>query len=190
MSAQDLWELPPDGQRHWLIEGALHTSALAGTDHGRHAMHLSIPLGAFIYRHGLGAVYAAETGFLLARDPDTVLAADLAFVRRDRVRPFGPKQPGYFPGHPDFAVEVVSPGDSAKEVADKVELWLAHKTHVVLTVVARRRHVTFHRPGAGPGQRQFQTLSEADQLTIDDLFPGWSMPVASLFAEMPSLTDV
>ena len=42
--------------------------------------------------HGLGTVVAAETGFLLASDPDTVRAPDVGFVRA--TRPLGPKHGG------------------------------------------------------------------------------------------------
>lgn len=189
MTAQDLWELPQDGQRHWLIAGELHTMTPSGANHGRHVMHLSIPLGSFVYHHDLGAVYAAETGFQLAREPDTVLGADLAFVRKDRVEPLVGRETSYFEGHPDLAVEVVSPNDTRREVADKVEVWLAHGTPVVLVIEPRQRQVTLHRPGAGSGQRERQSLAEADDLVIDDLLPGWSLPVASLFADRPALAE-
>jgi hypothetical protein len=44
-----------------------------------------VHLGAFVLDHDLGEILAAETGFLLARDPDTVRAADVAFVSKQRV---------------------------------------------------------------------------------------------------------
>jgi Uma2 family endonuclease len=189
MTAEDLWELPDDGQRHWLIEGTLCTLALHGDDHGRLAMHLSLPLAVIVVRRRLGAAYAAGTGFLLARDPDTVLSADLAFVRHERVRPFGAQPPGYFVGHPDLVAVVVSMNEPDGAAFDAVEMWLAHGTLVVLVADARQRQVTLHRPGAGPGQRERRTLAEIDDLVIDDLFPGWSLPVASLFAERPALPE-
>jgi len=59
----------------------------AGDDHGHYAMRLSSPLGAHIFDHELGELYAAETGFQLAADPDTVQGADLALAGRCRWRP-------------------------------------------------------------------------------------------------------
>ena len=47
----------------------------------------------------------AETGFTVERNPDTVLAPDIAFVRRSRIAKLGE---GYWEGAPDLAVEVVS----------------------------------------------------------------------------------
>ena len=187
MTAEELWQLPRDGRRHRLIAGELRTMSPASDDHGRYAMHLSIPLGYYVYLHRLGEVYAAETGFQLAHDPDTIQGPDLAFVRRERVRPFGPKKPAYFEGPPDLAVEVVSPNDTYTEVAETVQTWLDHGTRVVLVIDPRRRTVTLHHLAEEPGRTVVQTLGQADSLAIDDLFPGWSLPVAALFAEEPSL---
>ena len=100
--------------------------APAGDDHGRYAGVFAAVAGYHVLRHKLGAVYAAETGFLLAEKPDTVQAPDWAFVRRERVRPLagGRRRAGrsnYFPGHPDLAVEVPSLDDAPEQVADKVQ---------------------------------------------------------------------
>jgi Uma2 family endonuclease len=186
MTAEALAALPDDGRRYALIAGELRTMTPAGDDHGRYAMRLSIPLGAHIFDHELGELYAAETGFQLAADPDTVQGADLAFVRAARVRPFGPKKSTYHDGPPDLAVEVRSPGDTRKQVDAKIEVWLAHGTLVVVVMEATRRRVEIHRPGGGPGQRDKQVLAEGETLTLPDLFPGWSLPVAALFAPRPA----
>jgi Uma2 family endonuclease len=187
MTAEALRRLPRDGQRYWLLAGELRAMAPANDDHGRDTIHLTVPFGYHVLHHRLGAVYAAETGFRLARDPDTVLGADMAFVRRERVRPFGRKEPTYFEGPPDLVVEVISPGDRPKEVEEKVATWLNHATLVVLMIGARRRRVMLYRPGPEPGTRTEQVLTDAEVLTIPDLFPGWTLPVAVLFAEEPEV---
>ena len=82
-------------------------------------MRIGIVLGSYVRANDLGEVFAAETGFILRRDPDTVRAPDAAFVDRERL-PAGELPPGYLEMVPDLAVEVVSPGDSAREVLEKV----------------------------------------------------------------------
>ena len=53
-------------------------------------------------------MYAAETGFKLSTEPDTVRAPDVAFVSRERAEAVGEVE-GYWTGAPDLAVEVISP---------------------------------------------------------------------------------
>lgn len=57
--------------------------------HGRITMRLAASLAHYVAERNLGEMYAAETGFLLAHNPDTVLAPDVAFVRGDRVETIG-----------------------------------------------------------------------------------------------------
>ncbi|MCC6626039.1 MAG: Uma2 family endonuclease [Chloroflexi bacterium] len=124
-----------------------------------------------------------------ASDPDTVLAGDLAFVERERVRRFAARQPGdrYFPGAPALVVETVSPTDRYSEVADKVQTWLAHGTKVVIVLDPWRRQVEVHQPTSAPTDVRVQTLTEADTLTVPTLFGDWSLPVAAFFADEPAL---
>ena len=78
-----------EGRRYELVWGELRTMTQAGHPHGRVAMRIAWPLAQHGEERGLGTVYAAETGFLLAKDPDTVRAPDAAFVRRERVEATG-----------------------------------------------------------------------------------------------------
>jgi Uma2 family endonuclease len=181
MTADALWRLPKDGQRHRLVAGALRTMSPAGHAHGRIAMKLSIPLGQYVAEHDLGEVYAAETGFLLARDPDTVQAPDVAFVRRERVEAVHDEDGPWFPGPPDLAVEVVSPNDRYVEVDETVSLWLEAGCRMVVVVNPRRRTVAVHRSSS-----RVRQLTEADIIDGDDVVPGWALPVAALFAPRPA----
>ena len=58
-----------------------------------------------------------------AQNPDTVRAPDAAFVRQAAIDERGISK-GYWEGAPDLAVEVISPGDTYTEVAEKVDEWL------------------------------------------------------------------
>jgi Uma2 family endonuclease len=175
MTAEELLRLPDDGMRHELIQGELRTMAPAGDEHGWVTSNLHIPLGTYVKAHRLGRVYAAETGFRLERDPDTVRAPDVAFVRQERLE--AGALPGYRPGAPDFAVEVLSPSDRPGEVAEKVAAWLAHGTRMVLVVHPRSRTVRVHRPDA-----PVRVLAESDTIDGEDVVPGWQLPVREVFA--------
>ncbi len=177
MTAEELLRLPDDGQRHELVRGELRTMSPGGRRHGGVAMNFSTPLDQYVRARGLGRVYAAETGFKLAENPDTVRAPDVSFVRRERLAFLGDPD-HYAVGAPDLAVEVLSPNDRPTEVADKVATWLAYGTRLVWVVDPRRRSVGEHRPG-----QPERVLTEADVLDGADVVPGWRLPVGALFAE-------
>src|SRR5207247_2417345 len=94
-------------------------------------------------------VVSADTGFLLARDPDTVRAPDVAFISHLRAREVG-DVPSYFPGPPDLAVEVLSPSDRSGEVHGKVADYLAAGARLVWVVDPRTKRVLVHRSLLSP----------------------------------------
>jgi Uma2 family endonuclease len=174
VTAQELSTLPT-GSRYALVQGELRKMPPAGGEHGGIAMHVGASLYQSVTAQDLGRVYAAETGFLLATNPDTVLAPDAAFVRSERLAQIADAT-GFIPGAPDLAVEVISPSDTYTEVEEKVVLWLHHGTRMVVTINPRRRSVTVYRP-----DRPVLFLSEQDELSGDDVVPGWSIRVHDLF---------
>ena len=175
MTAEELLEMPDDGFRYELVRGELVKMPPAGFYHGVTGNRLNRSLSNYVYENELGEVCMAETGFLLERSPDHVLAPDAAFVRREQVESAGEFE-GYFPGPPDLAVEVISPSDRLTEVADKVAEWLAAGTRMVVVVNPRNRTVQAHTPEG------VTELTEADTLDGGDVVPGWQMPVADIFA--------
>jgi Uma2 family endonuclease len=175
-TANDLLRISASGhQRYELIRGVLHTMPPAGIEHGDRALRLGAHLQIFVEDHDLGIVVAAETGFYLERDPDTVRAPDAAFIRKDRLSA-GPLPSGYFLGAPDLAVEVVSPNDKASEVRDKVQTWLRFGTRLVWLLAAKTRTVTVYRLD---GSTQVLTINEI--LDGEDVVPGFQIPVSRLF---------
>jgi Uma2 family endonuclease len=174
-TADDLERLPDDGWRYELVQGELRKMAPAGHDHGRIVGTFSIELGRYIRDHKLGAVYGAETGFVLTHNPDTVRAPDMAFVAQERVNTPTSKE-GYWPGAPDLAVEVISPGDSYAEVEENVADWLNAGTRMVMVINPRTRWVTVYRTG-----NSAQVYKEDDMLDAGDVVPGWTIPVREIF---------
>lgn len=72
VTADELFAMPDDGFRYERVRGELKQLAPAGEEHGRITVEISLPLGNRVKACHLGKVYAAETGFKLASDPDTV----------------------------------------------------------------------------------------------------------------------
>ena len=131
LTADELLRWPDDGQRYELIDGKLKQLASAGSQHGRVVLNVTTPFDQFVRSNSLGVVFAAETGFRLRSNPDTVRAPDVAFVSQERYALVG-DVPGYWPGAPDLAIEVVSPSDNYAEVEEKVFDWLDAGTRLVI----------------------------------------------------------
>jgi Uma2 family endonuclease len=174
-TAKELLKLPRGRLRYELVEGELREMSPAGHGHGKIAARIGAELFRHVEEHDLGEVYAAETGFKLKSEPDTVRAPDAAFVRRDRVEQVGDAQ-GYFPGAPDLAVEVISPGDKVSEVEEKVEEWLNAGVSLLWIVSPKLRTVTVYR-----SHNDVTTLTEKDALNGEQVVPGFRYPVARLF---------
>lgn len=148
----------------------------AGSEHGKVADEVAYLLNVVVRRGKLGRVFAAESGFILDRDPDTVRAPDVAFVAEARIDETGiPK--AFFPGAPNLAVEVVSPSDSAQEVHEKARYWIERGCQAVWVVWPDDQSVTVYR-----SLQDIQVLTADEKLTGEPVVPGFSVKVAELFA--------
>jgi Uma2 family endonuclease len=175
LTAEDLPYVMPDEERCELVAGKLIREPLPGEEHGWVAAAILGRLFAFVREHRLGRLYAAETGFVLARDPDTVRGPDAAFVSHYRASTVIRRGP-YFEGAPDLAVEVLSPSNTRGEIAAKVSEYLAAGAEAVWVIDPRSRTVSVHRPGSDP-----QSLRREDVLDGGSVLPGFRLPVAELF---------
>lgn len=161
-----------------LVRGMLVMMSPAGFEHGVITQRIAAFLHGYVAGRRLGVVTAAETGFLLARAPDTVRAADVAFVAESRL-PRG-RTVGFFEGAPDLAVEVVSPSELRDDAArtratDKIAGWLAAGCLEVWSVDPGSRTVTVHTASRGS-----RLLSEAETF-VSAAVPGLAVTIADLF---------
>ena len=176
VTSEQLLDRPEDGFRYELVRGELRKTPSAGSEHGYVAINIGASLNSHVRTNDLGRVYAAETGFKLASDPDTVRAPDAAFVSRDRVEKAG-RVAGFWPGAPDLAVEVISPGDTHAQVVEKALAWLEAGCRMVLAADPERRTVTVYR-----SLENIRILTENYIIDGADVVPGWKLPVAEIFA--------
>lgn len=173
LTAEELLAVRIPDKRVELVRGVLVVREPPGGRHGRIAMNVAVELANYVRARDLGAVYAAATGFTLARHPDTVRAPDVAFVRRERLPAADPI--GYPDLAPDLVVEVLSPGDRPGETLSKVADWLSAGTRLVWVVDPERRVARVYR------QDGTEAIVAADQpLVGEDVLPGFTCPLSTI----------
>lgn len=175
ITADELLKLYSKGVRGELIRGEICETMPSGGRHGETVVNIVIPMGSHIKLHSLGRLAASDSGVLLERDPDTVREPDIAFISAERL-PLDVEVYGYYEVVPDLIVEVISPGDSAREVMDKALMWLSYGARMVWTVNPESRSVDVYRVG-----ERTVTLSECDMLDGLDVVPGFTCAVGEIF---------
>ncbi len=173
LTAEELLARSIPDKRVELVRGVLIVREPAGYAHGRVAMNLAVRLATYVESAAAGQVFAAETGFTLARGPDTVRAPDIAFVRRDRLP--DPVTQGFPDLAPDLVVEVLSPDDRPGEVLAKVADWLTAGTPLVWTVDPQRRVARIYRHDGSE-----TVVTAAGALEGEDVLPGFSCSLVSI----------
>jgi Uma2 family endonuclease len=177
ITADEFLDWPEEpGLRQELIRGEVVSMSLPGGRHGKVAGKILRLVGGFVEAARLGDTYAAETGFIVERDPDTVRGADVSFVRNERLAAITQPEK-HIPFAPDLAVEVRSPNDRDDEVEEKVRCWLNAGSLLVWTVDPESRTVTVHRPGAEP-----VTLAAGERIDGGAVIPGFACNVSDFFA--------
>lgn len=142
-TAEELFAFPSDWH-YELIRGKLRSLNMpAGARHGAKTNRVATFVSNFVYEHDLGECFAAETGFLIAQNPDTVLAPDFAFVSHARLPEELPG--GYVRAVPNLVLETRSPNDRVREVSDKVREWLDAGVEVVLELNPAKQVLTVYR---------------------------------------------
>jgi Uma2 family endonuclease len=174
-TAEELLHLPTTGRRLELVKGRMYEMPPPGARHGSVAMRIGSLLNTYVLGNLLGRVFAAETGLILRRNPDTVRAPDASFVAADRLTQ-GELPAGYLELAPDLAVEVASPSDSLRELQEKVADWLRSGSRLVWVIYPATRSATVHR-----SLDDAEEISEDGHLRGDDVIPRFACELRELF---------
>ena len=175
MNVEDLYALPDDEGKHELQAGLLVSEPLPGSEHGRVAAAVTDELRTHVRMHRFGVVFTCDTGFVLARSPDTVRGPDVSFVTRERFEKVGTSATA-FPEAPDLAVEVLSPSNTPASMHGKVADYLAAGTRRVWVIDSETRTVAVYATLLAP-----RILSTTDFLEGEDVVPGFRVRVSDLF---------
>jgi Uma2 family endonuclease len=163
-------ELPENENRLLeLIDGEI-VEKMPTERHGEVALAFAAPLRAHVKKYGLGRV-TIEAQHFRKGDPKNSLLPDVSFIAGERPS----VEEGIVPQMPDLAVEVQSPGNSLKNLEDKAHRYLSNGTRMVLILNYKKKTVTMITADANT------SLVEGEILDLDEVVPGFRIPVAEIF---------
>lgn len=166
---------PDDGKSYDLVDGR-RVEKKMGFKSSRLGMILGSELNVFADARQAGFVVGSEGGYrAFPHAPEQVRYPDVSFVRRGRL-PDDELPDGHMFIPPDLAVEIVSPNDLAEEIETRVQDYLRVKVPLVWVVYPNARCVRVLRADGSA-----RHLTEADELSGEDVLPGFALPVARLF---------
>jgi Uma2 family endonuclease len=183
MTADELLLMPDSRWGYELVRGKLKKYMPAGNLHGIIALKIGRIIGNFVEDNNLGVVVAAETGFKIFQNPDTVRAPDSAFISNERLAKHGITEK-FFPDAPNLAVEVVSPSDKKKDVEEKIKDYLAAGVELVWVIYPQKQIVVVHRQ-----TEVVSILFETDELEGEEVLPNFRLPLEKLFANLPEIKE-
>jgi Uma2 family endonuclease len=142
------------------------------------ALNAGILVGGHVRVNKLGKTFAPDCGYqIFGEQSNRVRFPDGSFIARGRL-PGDETPAGHIRIAPDWALEVVSPNDTADDVEAKRIDFLRAGVKLLWIVYPEWRTVHVYRPGSVA-----TVLTEADELTGEDVLPGFQCRVAELFAE-------
>ncbi len=173
LTGQDLWALGDTGLSE-LVAGRLVAVGPATNTHGRVLAAISTLLYKFVEKQDVGRLAVGGVGIYTQRDPDTIRAADLLFIAHERLAQI--KTDDFLDVPPNLIVEVLSPSDSWSTVTQKLREYFAAGVELVWVADPEVNIVYAYR-----SLTDVREFTEEDDLPGDDILPGFSVPVASLF---------
>ncbi len=173
---EDLERLPHDGCNYELLDGELIELAPSNLWHDGIRNNAAYVLTTHVRASGAGRVFSGDTGIMLRRGPDRLRAPDVSFIAAERL-PAGPLPEKFSEIVPDLVVEILSPSDSAAQVMQKTEEWLAAGVRLVLLLDPGTQTVTV---ATTPAARRIFHAGET--LSCEPVLSDLTIAVDELFA--------
>jgi Uma2 family endonuclease len=127
-------------------------------------------------KSGRAKVYDSSLGYrVYPEDPNKFRKPDISVICVDRLAGID-RADGFMRIPADLVVEVLSPGDLAYDVTEKVDEYLEHGFRTVWVVHPNTRSVAIYRRDGS-----VTLLHEGDTITCEDVVPGFHRTVAEFF---------
>jgi Uma2 family endonuclease len=182
VTADELFLMPDTKRGCELVRGKITKYMPAGNLHGVIALKIGRVIGNFVEENNLGVVVAAaETGFIISRNPDTVRAPDAAFIGNEKLAKHGITEK-FFPVAPDLAVEVVSPSDKKRDIEEKIKDYLTAGVPIVWIIYPQNRVAAVYRQS-----NIVSILREDDELDGENILPNFRLSLSKIFGDLPEV---
>ena len=163
-----------------LVDGVLLEKPM-GLPESFLAMTIGTLLNVYVMAKKLGIVTGADG--MMRLDFDLVRIPDVAFVSWDQFPNRKVTRTPVPSIHPDLAVEVISPSNTRKEIDEKIADYFESGTTLVWIVDPEPRTVKVLTSPA-----DFTVLNATQILDGGTLLPGFTLPVADIFAGLEDTT--
>jgi Uma2 family endonuclease len=161
-----------------LVRGRIVPMPPPNYDHGSVEAIICGEVYIFLKTHKFGRLCAGETGVYTARNPDTVRGTDMMYITNERLA-LRDTSLRYLNVAPDWITEVLSPSNTKAEVDEKLEEYFAINVRMVWLADPDARCVHVYR-----SLTDIRTLHESDTLSGEDVLPGFTLPVATIFENL------
>jgi Uma2 family endonuclease len=180
----ELLALPKDGNKYEIVKGELVVSP-AGIEYEEIGVRVIVALANFVSEHKLGIICGSSAGYWMKpRNPSlpkkrNFLSPDVSFLAKERLQ--GLKRPPkkFFDGGPDLVVEILSPSDTVELLHEKIVEYFENGTRLLWVVNPAEQIVLVYHT-----QQPDRLLRSGEMLDGEQVIPGFTLPVAKLFAEL------
>jgi Uma2 family endonuclease len=176
MTVEEFFKLHGHESNVELVRGQIVKYPMPVAKHGYVCMNAGIAFGQFIRASKLGRVLSNDTRIRVS--PDTTRGADVCYVSYAKLPQEKTLPDGVLETAPDLVVEVRSPSDLWTDAVEKVLEYLRIGVSAVIILDPKTESASVFRSGA----RQ-ETFEKDQTLTIEDVLPGFAVPVARFFEE-------
>jgi Uma2 family endonuclease len=174
LTAKDLAEMGDEGEFCELVDGELVRMSPSFLPEARVVRMVQRLLDNFVFPRQLGEIFGPDLGYELT--PHRVRAPDVSFVSAVKLSAYGNPQE-FAKVIPDLAVEVISPDVKYGYLQRKIRDYFEAGVRLLWIVDPAMQTVTVYRSPV-----ELRVLTTADTLSGEDVIPGFSCPVAELFA--------
>lgn len=168
--------MPPPTWKHGFVEAKLLSAIDRYLEDRARSLGWTPNQGLDRYFRLVGMAAGGEFGmrFALPDDPRQIRGADGVYIPPEQWAAVSWDEDGYFPGVPHLVIEVISPSETAADVAEKVQDYLQGGARRIWCVYPRLRSIQIHALDAPT-----RVVRWTDTLT-DDLLSGFAMPLSQI----------